>query len=200
MLCGSSLPFADSLLHLGHTLRYDLNDSDDIIGKTHDMIRKANCRLNTLSATDVLTKPKLFQSYFLSLYGSALWNLSCREIRTLEVAFNRVLRRISWSLLAHSHTAIVNCTAKMQNFFNIIMKCSTSLLSAAKASSSLIVRHIFSDSSALSYTPTCFNVLYGHRYHKVYSSNDFSAACVIRSICLSSSSVSEQLIVSLSCN
>jgi len=156
--------------------------------------------LNTFSATDVFTKSKLFQSYCLSLYGSALWNHSCREIGTLEVAFNRVLRRISWSLPAHSHTAIVHCTAKMQSIFNIIMKCSTSLLSAAKASSSLIVRHVFCDSSALSYTPTGFNVLYGHRYHKVYSSNDFSAACVIRSIRLSSSLVFEQLLVSLSCN
>jgi len=50
VLCGSSLPFADCVLHLGHTLRYDLSDSDDINGKTHDMIRKANCRLNTFSA------------------------------------------------------------------------------------------------------------------------------------------------------
>lgn len=192
-------PYADSVLHLSHTLRYDLNDSDDIIGKTYDMIRKANCMLNTFSATDVLTNSKFFQSYCFSLYGSALWNLSCREIRTLEVAFNRVLRRISWSLPAHSHTTIIHCTAKMQSIFNIIMKCSNSLLSVAKASSSLIVNHVFLNplhlATLLQVLMFCM-VIDIIRFTPLMTSQ--LLVLFIPFVC--SSLVSEQLIVSLSCN
>ncbi len=99
-----------------------------------------------------------------------------------------------------SHTGIVHCTALLQSIFNCVINRSSSLLRAALSCPSVLVRQVFSDSSVLAYTPTGFNVLYGHRYSKAYSSSDISIARLIRSFRLSSSFTSEQLIVSLACN
>ena len=41
--CGAPLPFLDSVIHLGHTLRHDLGDEDDIALRTRNTIWKANC-------------------------------------------------------------------------------------------------------------------------------------------------------------
>jgi len=45
--CGQLLPFLDTVSHLGHLLHYDLNDTEDVNSKLHDMVRKANCLLAT---------------------------------------------------------------------------------------------------------------------------------------------------------
>ena len=62
-----------------------------------DMLTKFNALLCCFPNLDpvILTKP--FQSYCLSLHGSALWNISLRYLQTLEVSFNKVLHRI-WKL------------------------------------------------------------------------------------------------------
>ncbi len=65
------LLFVDSIVNLGHTIRFDLCDSDDI-DRTCDMIRKATCLLQTFSAADAMTKSRLLQAYCLSLRSSAL--------------------------------------------------------------------------------------------------------------------------------
>ncbi len=198
VLCGTRLPFVDSVVHIGHTLRYDLSDSDDFICRTRDMIKKANCMLHTFSAADAATKSRLLQAFCLSLHGSALWNLSCRELKCLEVAFNKVLRRI-WGLPPHSHTAIVHCTARLESIFNIVHHHSTSLLVAAKSSLSEVVRRVFSDSSKLSYTSSGFNAMFGFCFLKSYANQNFFSANFIRSIRLSHRTDSEALIASVSC-
>jgi len=42
----------------------------------------------TFSADDPVVKSRLLQSYCLSLYGSALWKLSCPAIHSIGVSFN----------------------------------------------------------------------------------------------------------------
>ena len=158
------LPFVDSVVHLGHTLRYDLNDSDDIFVCLCDFIKKANCMLHTFLAVDPLVKIKLFQPYCLSLYDSSLWKLSCREIKTFEVAFNKILRRIIFTY-SYSYCSLPSCKVSLTS--SLIARL---LLAAAKASPSDMV---FSDSSKLIYTSTCFNTLYGQRFCNSYSSQEF---------------------------
>ena len=71
----AALPFCDVVVHLGHLLCHDLSDSDDILSKARDLIRKANLMIYTFSAADSVVKSCLLQSYCLSLYDSALWKL-----------------------------------------------------------------------------------------------------------------------------
>ena len=94
--CGQLLPFIDTVSHLSHLLHYDLNDTEDVISKLHDVIRKANCLLATFPRVGPFILTRLFQSYCLSLYGSGLWTLSCPTLQNIDVAFNKILCRI-WS-------------------------------------------------------------------------------------------------------
>ena len=92
LFCGASLPFLDSVLQPGRTLRHDLGDEDDIALRTRDMVRKANCIMCTFQGVDVVVMTHLFCSFCLSLYGSALWNLSCKAFHIVEVTFNNILK------------------------------------------------------------------------------------------------------------
>ena len=70
--CGQQLPFVDTVTHLGHLLRYDLNDNEDINDKLRSMVRKANCLFASFPRVGSPILSRLFQSYCLSLYGSSI--------------------------------------------------------------------------------------------------------------------------------
>ena len=126
-----------------------------------------------LSQSDPITLTKLFQSYCLSLHGSALWNISSRSLQTLEVSFNKVLRA--------SHTAVVHCTAHLHSLFNQVLQHSYKLLCSAKKCSSENVRVIFKHSSELCY----FSVGYkfaGVKFAKSYTEADVEIGTNIRNI------------------
>ena len=86
-----TLPFLKEVTHLGHILTYNLDDKPDIIRAVKDMNRKANSVLCRFSALDPCF---LIKTYCLSLYGCSLWSLSSPSIRIIEVAFNKLLRKI----------------------------------------------------------------------------------------------------------
>ena len=115
---GASLPFLDSVINLGHTLRHDLGDEDDIALRTRDMIRKANCIMRTFQCVDSSAMTHLYRSFCILLYGSALWNLSCKAFHIVEVVFNNILRCI-WRLPARTHTAILHSVAGLQSMYNV---------------------------------------------------------------------------------
>ena len=84
-LCGSELPFLDSVVHLGHLISYNLDDSPDVNSKLRDMIRKANCLLASFPGIGPAILSRLFQSYclvrvsgpcLLLLYAILRWHLT----------------------------------------------------------------------------------------------------------------------------
>ena len=85
---GEALSVNQTVRHLGHIISHDLSDSPDISDKSKDLIKKANYMLHTFSSCDKYTKTKLFQSFYFSLPGCALWKLSCSQLKSLEVTFN----------------------------------------------------------------------------------------------------------------
>ena len=180
MFCGRVLPIVASAVHLGHILRADLDDSDDILKVTRDMARKANCMLVTFAGLDPFVRTKLFQSFCLSLYGSATWNLSCRGFKTVEVMFNNILRKI-WRLPANSHTGILHCTARLSSIANIVLKRSQMLLhNINQLPHASVVHSVFLDSSTLSFTFFGLNCMHGSQYTKKYFAEDHICANVIR--------------------
>ena len=108
MFGGQSLTLVDRASHLGHILRSDLSDTDDILRVQTDMCRRANCLLSTFSATNPAVKTLLFHTFCLSLYGSSLWSLASPDLRSLEVTFNNILRKI-WKLPRKCRTNILHC-------------------------------------------------------------------------------------------
>ena len=92
---GHHLEISDTITHLGHVLHCNLDDSADNIRRaTLEMCKKANIILSTFSSCDPHVKTVLFNSHCLSLFGAALWKISCKQLSSLEVAFNNILRRI----------------------------------------------------------------------------------------------------------
>ena len=85
------LSFKGTVFHLGHVLSHDLTDSADTIRATRDRVHKA------FWCADSLVKTHLLRSYCLSLYSAPLWRLSSKALKSLEVSFNTILRRI-WHL------------------------------------------------------------------------------------------------------
>ena len=84
----------------------------------HDFIRWANGVLSRFGfcTPEVLTQ--LLCTYCMSFYGCALWNLSIRSIKALDVCINKVLRRI-WSLPYNCHTDILHLVAGSDSIFNV---------------------------------------------------------------------------------
>ena len=145
-------------MHLGNILSSDLSDSEDILSKCRDMLTKINTLLSSFPNLDPSILTNLFQSYCLSLHGSALWNISSRSLQILEVGFNKVLRRI-WKLPRASHTAIVHCTARLHSRLNQVLQRTHKLLCSAEKCPSDSVRAIFKQSTELCYTSVGYNKL-----------------------------------------
>ena len=103
---GIALDFMDTITHLEHVLSYNLDDTSDIIRATKDMTRKANFVQCLFPFADLSVKNFLVKQFCLSMYGSTLWYLSCKNLRIIECALNKSFRRI-WNLPPHSHK---NCT------------------------------------------------------------------------------------------
>ena len=98
----------DTITHLRHVLSYDLDDTSDIIRATKDMTQKVNFVQCAFPFADLSIKNYLVKQFCLSVYGSTLWYLSCKNLRIIECALNKIFRRI-WNLPPHSHTRIVHC-------------------------------------------------------------------------------------------
>ncbi len=176
-----SCKFVDVVLYLGHHISFDLSDSADILSKTCDLVKKPNLMLFTFSVASPAVKSRLFQCYYLSLYGSSFWNLSCPALRSIEVSFNNILRRI-WRLPRNCHTGILHLTARLPSNFNQVLSRLTTLLFNARSCPSPIVRLVFQASSSLIYTSFGHNVLVGDQHIKSYSFQDGLCANVIRGL------------------
>ena len=199
--CGQQLPFVDTVTHLGHLLRYDLNDNEDINDKLRSMVRKANCLFASFPRVGSPILSRLFQSYCLSLYGSSLWSLSSPLLRNIEVAFNKILRRI-WHLPNRCHTRILHLVAGLDSIFNVVAKRSKYLLYAASNCPSSLTRSIFRDSSSLCYTFAGYNFLFAHRHSKHYDPQYSTCATIIRAFRSSPNTESniEDMIRTISCD
>ena len=74
--------------------------------------------LYTFSAADPVVKFHLLQSYCLSLYGSALWKLSCLAIHSIEVSFSTTC----------SDTSGICHAIVMPGFYTLLLTCPVCLM------------------------------------------------------------------------
>ena len=180
LFAGQFLKLADRACRLGHILRSDLSDTDDILRVQTDMCRRANCLLSTFYATNPAVKTLLFHTFCLSLYGSALWRLSSSSLRSLKVTFNNLLRKI-WKLPWHCHTSILHCISSPQSLFNVVIYRSSMLCQKARATGVPLIHDIFTEAPQLSYTTFGFDVNY-NRYWRTYTDADKMCLNFIRDV------------------
>ena len=91
-----------------------------IVRVTKDVNPKANSIMCTFGFTDPFVLTYLFKMYCLSLYGCTLWSLCSSALKYLQVAINKILRRI-WHLPPNSHTSIVLNTTEINFLFCIAL-------------------------------------------------------------------------------
>ena len=175
------LQYQKQVSHLGHILTYNLDDRQDVIRAIKDLHRKANCVLYKFSAADPFIKSYLLKSYCLSLYGCSLWSLSSPSIKLIEIALNKLLRRV-WNLPYQSHSGIVHCTARISHVSNFIFDRFCVLLSRSLSSPSGLVKSIFLNSSYYAYSFIGYNFLYGNNHYKYYSESEVRSAYTIRQL------------------
>ena len=175
------LSFLDEVSHLGHSLTYNLDDKQDIIRAVKHMNRKANSVLCKFSAVDPFTKCFLIKTYCLSLYGCSLWSLSSPSIRIIQVALNKLLRKL-WNLPRDSHSGIVHCIAQIPAISNLLYDRFCSLFSSVLSSSSSLLRSIFVHSSQFTYSFTGYNYTHGYTHYRHYIFDELHAAFIIRNL------------------
>ena len=151
MFLGQPLSLRTSVTHLGHILTHNLNDDEDIASAIKDMCCKANCMLHTFACCDPIVKTHLFSIFCLSLYGAALWKYSNPQLKSLEVAFNNILRKI-WSLPRHCHTAILHCVARRPSMINTVLSRLSRLLLSASRSPSRLISDVYTESALSAFT------------------------------------------------
>ena len=176
---GKPLSLSNAINHLGHILTHNLSDDEDIIAISKDMCRKANHLLHIFSCCDPSVKTQLFSSFCLSLYGAALWRVSCPQLRALEVSFNNILRKI-WSLPRQSHTGIVHSVAGLQSIYNIVLNRSRKLIASATKSICTLLSELFSQCAVTAFTSFGYNHLYGCKHRKLYTEDVRLCANFIR--------------------
>ena len=118
---GKEIEFVDTFVHLGHVIRSDMDDNDDIenqrckfIGQTNNVL----CYFGKL-VSDV--KYSLFKSYCSSMYGSELWYVGDKCVNTFCTTWRKGLRRI-WNLPYDAHCDIVTGLSGGMSIFDELCK------------------------------------------------------------------------------
>ena len=125
---------------------------------------------------------KLFNAYCLSLYGCSLWRLDAPDLKSLNVLFNKVIRRI-WKLPYNCHTSIAHSVGLTASIYNIIYSRFKKLLSSASSHPSRLIRSVFRDSSQVCNSSFVgYNYMYGNSHCKSYSTDDVVVGYLIREI------------------
>ena len=137
--------------------------------------------LHTFSCCDRLIKSTLFMSFCRSLSGSAIWSLARPQLRSLEVTFNNILRKI-WGLPRRCHTSLLHLTAALDGVFNTVYVRSLRLVNSAINSDSIILHDVFYQSSKLAYCFAGYNCGFGWKHLKFYTEQDSVFASFMRDV------------------
>jgi len=93
-LCGDRLMWVDSVKHLGHKIKFNLSEADDVRMKRCDLFNRVNTVVATLGKCDDTVLSKIFTTQCAHLYGTNIWNFSDKSVVEYVTAWNRSVRRI----------------------------------------------------------------------------------------------------------
>ena len=190
------LEFSDHVMYLGHVRHCSLDDSEDIKRSTLEMCRKANMVLSTFSICDPHVKTVLLSSHCLSLYGGVLWNVTCNQLKSLEIAFNNILRCI-WRLPRNSHTSILHKVARLDSIYNRVIKLSDRFSRKMCESKSSLLLNTFNLFYTSAFTPVGNNHYTSHKYRKFYFEEDTACADFVRYLRLNRCTVGDMEVESM---
>ncbi len=124
---GCQIKCVEKMKHLGITVSYNLNDSDEISNKHGDFIGKCNHVLNKYAILDSDVTTRLFLTNCSSFYGCETWDFKCHNFKNILTSWNIAIRKI-WGLPWTAHRFLLpllaNCTPPdvsiYKRFLNVI--------------------------------------------------------------------------------
>ena len=97
LLNGSPLSATDSIKYLGHIMKCDTSDDDDLMRHLKYVYSVGNTLIRKFNFCSIHVKLKLFRAYCTNIYSGHLWiNYKQSTMGKLNTAYNSVLRRLLW--------------------------------------------------------------------------------------------------------
>ena len=97
---------SSSVKHLGHLLRYNLSESEDVTSKRGDLFGRTNCLVANFWASPPEVLNNIYNSQCAHLYGASAWDLCDNSVKLFSTAWNRCVRRIH-GLPTTTHCALL---------------------------------------------------------------------------------------------
>ena len=134
MINNTPVPWTDTYVHLGHNITSDENMYHDLNAKVGEYYQKVQSLRQEIGDQDPRVFIKLVSIYFVSFYGSNIWELSNPKSDKLWSTWNNLIRT-SYKLPLGTHRYILNDVQKGEhlhskilhkftNFYKIVSKCS----------------------------------------------------------------------------
>ena len=93
-ISGQDIQWVNVTKYLGHYIRSDLRESDEIIHKRSDFIGRVNYVLASFSKADASVKREIFDKQCCHLYGCETWQLNDCDITKFYKTWNHGARRV----------------------------------------------------------------------------------------------------------
>src|SRR5258706_15390528 len=133
--------FVTTFTHLGHIIRSNLDDADDILCRRNFFVGQVNNVLCFFNKLDTFIKLRLFEAYCSSMYGCELWALDNHAINDFCIAWRKALRRIM-NIPYNSHTFVLPLITDSVPIFDEMCRRSAKFISSCCLSDSAVVRTI----------------------------------------------------------
>ena len=140
-LNNNKLQYVDSFVHLGHIIKHDLDDGDDVRLQRGKFVGKANAVLSDFKGVSGMLKYNVIKTYCYSFYGSQLWNLQNRAIENLCVSWRRACKK-TLSVPQRTHTKVLPLLCKSIPFISILYKHFINSFQSCLSNTNNIVRFV----------------------------------------------------------
>ena len=106
-LCGNKLPWVDTFKHLGNTVsnKFPFTEQDAVV-KRAQYVQKNLELSQEFHFASCETKVQLNEIYNSHYYGSPLWNLCGRAVKSFESSYNRAIKVI-YDLPLQTHRNLI---------------------------------------------------------------------------------------------
>ena len=119
---GKMVPYVEKCIHLGNTLSTSSTEHALIDSAINDINIKTKNFLSEFSFSESTTLSRLFQSYWMNVYGSSLWKFNNhKNIERFCVSWRKVIRRVR-KIPYRTHNAIIHLINKCNSIVNILEK------------------------------------------------------------------------------
>ena len=141
LLNNNRLHYVDSFVHLGHVIKHDLDDADDVRLQRGKFVGKANAVLSDFKGVGGMLKYNVIKTYCYSFYGSQLWNLQNRAIESLCVSWRRACKK-TIGVPQRTHTKYLPLLCRSVPFISILYKRFIKFYQSCLSNTNNIVRSV----------------------------------------------------------